>query len=52
MWRPDPAGTKDGFMTLVGDFGGVMAPVAGVLILAIEMQTSWFRTSIVAIAHR
>ena len=44
MWRPGPVGAKDGFITLVGDFGVIMAPVARVLILVIGMQTSWFRT--------
>ena len=52
MWRPGPVGTKDGFMAFVGDFRVVMAPVARVLIPAIGMQTSWFRTFVVAVAHR
>ena len=52
MWRPGTVGAKDGFTMLFGDFGVVMAPVAGVLVLAIGMQTSWFRTFIAAVAHR
>ena len=52
MWRPGPVGAKDGFMMLFGDFMAVMAPVAGVLVPAIRMQTSWFRTFIAAVAHR
>ena len=39
-------------MMLVGDFKVVMALVAIVLVLTIRMQTSWFRTFIVAVAHR
>ena len=35
MWRPGLVGAKDGFMMLFGDFKVVMAPVAGVLVLAI-----------------
>ena len=52
MWRPGLVGTKDGFMALVGDFRVVMAPVARVLIPAIGRQTPWFRTFVVAVAHR
>ena len=39
-------------MMLVGDFKVVMALVARVLLLVIRMQTSWFRTFVVAVAHR
>ena len=40
-------------MMLVGDFKVVMALVARVLVLAIGIQTSWFRTFIVAVGvHR
>ena len=52
MWRPDPVRTKDSFMALVGDFRVVMAPVARVLVLAIGMQTPWFRTFVVPVALR
>ena len=52
MWRPGPVGANNGFMMLVGDFGVVMAPVARVFMPAIGMQTSWFRTLVVAVTYR